>query len=146
MDRKRPPTFSVDGLIHGMGFQTLRRELSAPADYFRCKVGRDRRTSVARGAAPCTERSDAKQPGHSTVRTVCLAERTYSRHESIEVRPCYQGIFSSLTEFCRIKFRKFFWAADIAASLQRLKGAGSQSEQLLKFLIQWLFSQSFKAN
>ena len=45
----------------------------------------------ARGAAPCTERSDAKQPGLPIVRAVCLAERTYSRQESIEVRP-YHGI------------------------------------------------------
>ena len=44
--------------------------------------------SAARGAAPCTERSDTKQPGHLAVRAVCLAERTYSRQESIEVRPC----------------------------------------------------------
>ena len=44
-------------------FQTLRRELSASADCFRCKVGRDRRASGARGAASCSERSDAKQPG-----------------------------------------------------------------------------------
>ena len=27
-----------------------------------------------------------------SVRAVCLAERTYSRQESIAVRPCYQGI------------------------------------------------------
>ena len=33
----------------------------------------------ARGAAPCSEQRDAKQPGHSNVRAVCLAERTYSR-------------------------------------------------------------------
>ena len=31
----------------------------------------------ARGAAPCTERSDAKQPGHPDVRAVRLAERAY---------------------------------------------------------------------
>lgn len=60
------------------------------ADCFRCKVRWDRRASVARGAAPCTERSDAKQPEHTNVRAVCLAERTYSRQESIEVRPLFQ--------------------------------------------------------
>ena len=31
----------------------------------------------ARGTAPCPERSDAKQPGHSGVRAVRLAERAY---------------------------------------------------------------------
>ena len=92
MDTKRPPTFSVDGLGNDMDFQALRWKWSAPADGFRCKVRWDRRASVARGADPCTEQRDAKQPGQSTVRAVCLAERTYSRQESIEVRPCYQGI------------------------------------------------------
>ena len=43
-----------------------------------------------------TERSDAKQPGHSNVRAVCLAERTYSRQESIEVRPLF------LRDSCRL--------------------------------------------
>ena len=95
MDRKRPPTFSVDGLTYGIDFQTLRWEWSAPADGFRCKVRWDRRASVARGAAPCSEQSDAKQPGHLAVRAVCLAERTYSRQESIEVRPCSKGRFYS---------------------------------------------------
>ena len=91
-DRKRPPTFSVDDLTHGMVFQTLRRKWSAPVDGFRYKVRWDRCASVARCAVPCTEQSDAKQPGHFTVRAVCSAGRTYSRQESIEVRPCYQGI------------------------------------------------------
>lgn len=90
MDAKRPPTFSVDGLGNDMGFSGFARERSAPADGFRRKVRWDRRASVARGAAPCTERSDAKQPGHLAVRAVCLAERTYSRQESIEVRPLFQ--------------------------------------------------------
>ena len=97
MDRKRPPTFSVDGLTHGMGFSDFARERSAPADCFRCKVRWDRRASVARCAAPCTERSDARQPGQSTVRAISSAGRTYSRQESIEVRPCYQGIFITHT-------------------------------------------------
>ena len=92
MDTKRPPTFSVDGLGNDMDFQALRRKWSAPADCFRCKVRWDSCYGSARGAAPCTEQGDAKQPGQSTVRTACLAERTYSRQESIEVRPCYQGI------------------------------------------------------
>ena len=91
-DRKRPPTFSVDDLTHGMVFSDFAGELSASADCFRCKVGRDRRASIARGAAPCSEQSDAKQPGHSNVWAVSSAGRTYSRQESIEVRPCYQGI------------------------------------------------------
>ena len=76
-------------------FQTLRWKWSAPADRFHCKVRWDRRASVARCAAPCTERSDAKQPGHLTVQAVCLAERTYSRQESIEVRPLFQRDISS---------------------------------------------------
>lgn len=71
-------------------FQALRREWAAPADGFRCKVRWDRRASVARGAAPCTERSDAKQHGHSAVWAICAAGRTYSRQESIEVRPLFQ--------------------------------------------------------
>ena len=74
-------------------FQTLRRKWSAPADYFRRKARWDRRASVARGAAPCTEQSDAKQPGHLAVRAVCLVERTYSRQGSIEVRPLFQRDF-----------------------------------------------------
>ena len=92
IDTKRPPTFSVDGLTHGMGFSDFARERSAPADRFRCKVRWDRRASVARGAAPCSEQSDAKQPGHLAVRAVCLVERTYSRQESIEVRPLFQRV------------------------------------------------------
>ena len=92
IDTKRPPTFSVDGLDNDMDFQALRRKWSAPADGFRCKVRWDRRASVARGAAPCSEQSDAKQPGHLAVRAVCLAERTYSRQESIEVRPLFQRV------------------------------------------------------
>lgn len=35
-----------------------------------------KRQESARGAVPCSERSDAKQPGLSIVRAVCLAERT----------------------------------------------------------------------
>ena len=53
---------------------------------------RDRRANVARGAAPCSERSDAKQPGLSIVQAVSSAGRTYSRQESIEVRPLFKGI------------------------------------------------------
>ena len=93
IDTKRPPTFSVDGLTHGMGFSDFARKWSAPADCFRRKARWDRRASVARGADPCTEQRDAKQPGQSTVRAVCLAERTYSRQESIEVRPLFQRDF-----------------------------------------------------
>ena len=64
------------------------------------KSTRDRRANVARGAAPCTERIDAKQPGHSGVRAVCLAERTYSRQESIKVRPLFQrDYFMSISPF-----------------------------------------------
>ena len=90
IDTKRPPTFSVDGLDNDMDFQALRRKWSAPADCFRRKVRWDRRASVARGAAPCSEQSDAKQPGHSNVRAVSSAGRTYSHQESIEVRPLFQ--------------------------------------------------------
>ena len=56
------------------------------ADYSLRKVRRDSRKSGARGAAPCTERSDAKQPGLSGVRAVCLAERTYRACPCIEMR------------------------------------------------------------
>ena len=60
-----------------VGVQTLRWKLSASADCFRCEVRWDSCIGSAREALPCTERSDAKQPGHSGVRAVCLAERTY---------------------------------------------------------------------
>ena len=50
----------------------MRWEWSAPAGCFRSKVRWDRRASVARGAAPRSEQSDAKQPGHSNVRAVCF--------------------------------------------------------------------------
>ena len=46
--------------------------------------------SGARGAAPCTERSDAKQPEYSCVWAACLAERTYRACPCIEVRPLFQ--------------------------------------------------------
>ena len=67
--------------------QTLRWKLSASADCFRCEVRWDSCIGSAREALPCTERSDAKQPGHATVRAIGSAGRTYSRQESIEVRP-----------------------------------------------------------
>jgi hypothetical protein len=76
IDTKRPPTFSVDGLDNDMDFQALRREWSVPADGFRCKVRWDSCYGSAREALPCSEQRDAKQPGHSNVRAVCLAERT----------------------------------------------------------------------
>ena len=48
----------------------------------------------ARGAAPCSERSDAKQPGHSNVRAVRLAERT------IQGLPLYRSaLFISSTNW-----------------------------------------------
>ena len=97
IDTKRPPTFSVDGLGNDMDFQALRREWSASADCFRCKVRWDSCYGSAREALPCAEQRDAKQPGHLAVRAVCLAERTYSRQESIEVRPCYQGILDLIS-------------------------------------------------
>ena len=78
-------------------FQTLRKKWSAPADGFRRKVRWDSCYGSAREALPCTEQRDAKQPGHLAVRAVCLAERTYSRQESIEVRPCYQGILDLIS-------------------------------------------------
>ena len=74
-------------------FQTLRRKWSAPTDCFRCKVCWDSCCGSARGAAPCTEQRDAKQPGHLSVRAVCLAERTYSHQESIEVRHSVRMVF-----------------------------------------------------
>ena len=41
------------------------------------QVCKDSRFRGARDAVPCSERSDAKQPGHSGVRGVGLVERTY---------------------------------------------------------------------
>ena len=82
MGQKRPPTFSVDGLADSMGVS----DCLLKADYSLRKVRRDSRKSGARGAAPCTERSDAKQPGLSGVRAVCLAERTYRACPCIEMR------------------------------------------------------------
>ena len=61
MDRKRPPTFSVDGLTRNMDFQTFRRERSASEDRFLCEVRWDSCYGVARSAAPCTEQRGAKQ-------------------------------------------------------------------------------------
>ena len=45
---------------------------------------------IAIGAAPCSKRGDAKQPGLSYIRAVCLAERTCSARPCIEVRPLFQ--------------------------------------------------------
>jgi len=62
---KRPPTFSVDDLTDDMGFSDLLfgNGLSKPFPYDKyAGIG-----EAARGATPCTERSDAKQPGlHSS--------------------------------------------------------------------------------
>ena len=83
-----------------VGVQTLRWKLSASADCFRCEVRWDRRASVARGVAPCTEQSDAKQPGHSAVRAVCSAGRTVQGLPCIEVRPLFQrDYFMSTASF-----------------------------------------------
>ena len=72
---------------------------------------------AARGAAPYSERSDAKQPGHLAVRAVCLAERTYSHQESIEVRPLFQRDY--LMEICSpsiiMRSLSTFSAASIAS-------------------------------
>ncbi len=133
MDRKRPPTFSVDGLSHGMGFSDFARERSAPADCFRCKVRRDSRASGARGAAPCTERSDAKQPGHSGVRAVCLAERTYS-HQEIEVRPLFQSSSNSFLVGLQ---------ALIVEICSRISGPFNASYRVLS---DFLYSRSFSAS
>ena len=112
-------------------FQTLRWKWSAPADRFRCKVRWDRRASVARGAAPCSEQSDAKQPGHLAVRTVRLAERTYSRQESIEVRPCYQGIFhhshsSAAYSFANSSGQRTSQRVCSASKVQAVRGTASE--------------------
>ena len=34
MDRKRPPTFSVDGLTHGMGFSDFSAEMGCASRLF----------------------------------------------------------------------------------------------------------------
>ena len=90
-DKKRPLTLCAHGAGQRSDFRYLvfvfsstNRKVSA------CISTRDRRANVARGAAPCSERSDAKQPGLSIVRAVSSAGRTYSRQESIEVRPLFQ--------------------------------------------------------
>ena len=41
------------------------------------QVCKDSRIAAQGSAAPCSERSDAKQPGHSGVRAVRSAGRTY---------------------------------------------------------------------
>ena len=77
MDRKRPPTFSVDGLDSDMDFQTLQWRWSAPADCFPCKVRWDSCCGSARGAAPCTEQSDAIITAQTVDCPGCLPRRAH---------------------------------------------------------------------
>lgn len=63
-------------------------------DCFPSKAGRDSRISGARGAAPCTERSDAKQPGLPSSGLFASQSARIQGLPCIEVRPCYQGIYS----------------------------------------------------
>ena len=57
------------------------------------KSTRDRRANVARGAAPCTERSDAKQPGHSGVRAKLRRTHILSSGEYKSVPFVPKGFF-----------------------------------------------------
>ena len=51
------------------------------------QVCKDSRRSGARGAAPCSERSDARQPGHSGARGVQSHGAHIRGLPRIEVRP-----------------------------------------------------------
>ena len=93
IDTKRPPTFSVGGLTHGMGFSDFARERSAPADCFRCKVRWDSCYGSAREALPCTEQRDAKQPGLSSSGLSASQSARIQASACIEVRPLFQRDF-----------------------------------------------------
>ena len=67
-------------------------------DCFPSEAGKDSRISGARGAAPCTERSDAKQPGHPSSGLSASQSARIQGLPCIEVRPCYQGIIRILQE------------------------------------------------
>lgn len=67
-------------------------KLSVQTDCFPSEAGRDSRISGARGAAPCTERSDAKQPGLPSSGLFASQSARIQGLPCIEVRPCYQGI------------------------------------------------------
>ena len=69
-------------------------KLSVQTDCFPSKAGRDSRISGARGAAPCTERSDAKQPKLPSSGLSASQSARIQGLPCIEVRPCYQGIYS----------------------------------------------------
>lgn len=58
-------------------------------------------------ALPCTECSDAKQPGHSGVRAVRLTERTYRACPCIEVRPIVPKGFYSIPANRKLHFSIF---------------------------------------
>ena len=74
----------------------------------------------ARGAAPCSERSDAKQPGHSNVRAVRLAERT------IQGLPLYRSaLFISSTNWNLLlrqteSFKRYRLPTNISASIVKV--------------------------
>ena len=87
MDRNRPPTLSVDGLCDGMGFFKLcgenglrQQTVSAAKCAGIAAMAAQGRHSLVRNKVT------QNKPGHSTVRAVSSAGRTYSRQESIEVR------------------------------------------------------------
>lgn len=66
-------------------------KLSVQTDCFPSKVSRDSRISGARDAVPCTERSDAKQPGRWKPGLSASQSARIQGLPCIEVRPCYQG-------------------------------------------------------
>ena len=62
-------------------------KLSVQTDCFPSKAGRDSRISGARGAVPCTERSDAKQPGLPSSGLFASQSARIQGLPCIEVRP-----------------------------------------------------------
>ena len=65
-------------------------KLFVQTDCFPSEAGRDSRISGARGAAPCTERSDAKQPGLPSSGLSASQSARIQGLPCIEVRPLFQ--------------------------------------------------------
>ena len=81
-------------------------KLSVQTDCFPSEAGKDSRISGARGAAPCTERSDAKQPGQSLSGLSASQSARIQGLPCIEVRPCYQGLFETPNNHCFFEFHR----------------------------------------
>ena len=73
-------------------FQALDGKLSVQTDCFPSKAGMDSRISGARGTAPCTKRSDAKQPGLPSSELSTLQSAHIQCLPCIEARPLLQRI------------------------------------------------------